>query len=192
MQCNKHTVKFFAREIETANEWPDRRRAHPRPFLQSGEDTVAGEQRISRSALGAAIRTATLPSDFINELNRNSNRGAAFEAKPPERRSSSVSCTHSLRISHNAYFAYQVHACLLLDRVLHVIDQRPMSAAVALPVLTMKFACFVETCAPPMLNPFNPQIRSIAPRDHPADCGRSIQRWFIERLAGQFVWRAVL
>src|SRR5690606_5913513 len=31
-----------------------------------------------------------------------------------------------------------------------------MSAAVALPVLTMKFACFCETIAPPSVRPFNP------------------------------------
>ncbi len=32
-----------------------------------------------------------------------------------------------------------------------------MSAAVAPPVLTMKFACFSEICAPPMRWPFRPQ-----------------------------------
>ena len=31
-----------------------------------------------------------------------------------------------------------------------------MSAAVALFAFTMKFECFVETCAPPMVKPFRP------------------------------------
>jgi hypothetical protein len=97
----------------------------------------------------------------------------------------------SCGLSHDAHFPDQLDARLREHLGLHVVDDALDVAAVAPPTLTMKFACLVETCAPPIVKPLRP-IDSMRPRGVVArrvaeDAARV---GLVERLRGHALARA--
>ena len=123
-------------------------------------DLRAAEQAEQRARRAAATQARVLsrPRHGSAIAASATSRAALDSAAVPLRRRSSR-CPSAARLADDSDFGLEPHArALLAPRLCTSSINASMSAAVALPVFTMKFACFSDTTAPPMRRPFKPRL----------------------------------
>ena len=141
VQRDEHAVEALALELDRSRSAGSNACAST-PFSRSAFSTALPDRNeISRSDDGPPISTATLPNSLI-----------VAAAVPGNAR-----CVPAW-LPDDAHFGLEVDAGLRTHRCANVRDQRlDVGGARAPPGLTMKFACFSDTRAPPIARPLRPQ-----------------------------------
>ena len=152
VQRDEHAREAFALQVEQVALGRIERRARRRPSRAARASTALPDMsEISRSADGPPISTATLPNVRCVMLGLPTIRTSGSRSTP-------VFCAARSRAR-----ARSAPRC------------PPRCAA---PFgLTMKFACFSDTRAPPTLKPLSPHDSISRAAWSPAGCGTRCRRW---------------